>query len=419
MTGPETVLVAGPPRAGVSGVVAELRRRMPSHRFVEAGETGAPQRPAVVVFVVSAVAPITRSDCVLADRVAASTDAVVAVLAKIDDHRDWTAVLEANRECLAGHAGRFGRVPWVGAAAAPRLGEPRMDELVALLRAQLDDPTRAARNALRALESRECLLRGTRDRLVQRRRREASERATALRSAIQQSRLTLTHTARRRCAELRTDLLAEATAVGRGEVCRFAHRARRRSAEVLAAVEADLTAYTHDAPPRVTAPLLLPDPPLRARRLETRLMTVLGAGFGFGVAVVVTRFLAGLAPEFATAALTAGAAIGLATTAWVIRARALLHDRAVLERWAADGVAALRAAVEERVAAGMLAAETAIAAERTRAAAARDGDTRRRIAAIEAELHELSQARMLLVRRENLLPVGRPPGGGHLNRSCE
>ncbi|MCV7130033.1 hypothetical protein [Mycolicibacterium vanbaalenii] len=126
MTGPETVLVAGPPRAGVSGVVAELRRRMPSHRFVEAGETGAPQRPAVVVFVVSAVAPITRSDCVLADRVAASTDAVVAVLAKIDDHRDWTAVLEANRECLAGHAGRFGRVPWVGAAAAPRLGEPRM-----------------------------------------------------------------------------------------------------------------------------------------------------------------------------------------------------------------------------------------------------------------------------------------------------
>src|SRR5690606_23345133 len=113
MTGPETVLVAGPPRAGVSGVVAELRRRMPSHRFVEAGETGAPRRPAVVVFVVSAVAPITRSDCVLADRVAASTDAVVAVLAKIDDHRDWTAVLEANRECLAGHAGRFGRVPWV------------------------------------------------------------------------------------------------------------------------------------------------------------------------------------------------------------------------------------------------------------------------------------------------------------------
>lgn len=90
MTGPETVLVAGPPRAGVSGVVAELRRRMPSHRFVEAGETGAPQRPAVVVFVVSAVAPITRSDCELADRVAASTDAVVAVLAKIDPPCAWS-----------------------------------------------------------------------------------------------------------------------------------------------------------------------------------------------------------------------------------------------------------------------------------------------------------------------------------------
>lgn len=425
MTAPETVVVAGPPRAGVTGVVAELRRRMPSHRFAEAGDTGAPQRPALVVFVVSAVAPITRSDCALAGRVGAATDAVIAVIAKVDDHRDWRAVLEADREIFAAH---FRQVPWVGAAAAPRLGEPRMDELVELLQAQLDDPTRASRNALRAMESRELLLRSARDRLVRVRRRDASRRATATRSQLQQARLTLTHTARRRCAELRADLLAEAARVSGSEVSGFALRARRRSAEVMAGVEADIAAHTQDLAvwagvrlPRGTgsAPLALADPPLRSLRLETRLMTVLGAGFGLGVAVVVTRFLAGLMPELATAALGAGAAIGLVTTGWVIRARALLHDRAVLERWAADGVAAVRVAVEERVAVGMLAAESAIAAGSTCAGSAEDRETGRRIAAIEAELRTLSQARMHHIRRENLLPVGRPPGGGHLNRSCE
>ncbi|EUA43908.1 putative membrane protein [Mycobacterium xenopi 4042] len=37
-------------------------------------------------------------------------------------------------------------------------------------------------------------------------------------------------------------------------------------------------------------------PPLTSRRLETRLMTLLGAGFGLGVALTVSRLLANLAP---------------------------------------------------------------------------------------------------------------------------
>ncbi|MCV7060677.1 hypothetical protein H7I76_09375, partial [Mycolicibacterium vaccae] len=122
MTAPAVVLVVGPPRAGVTAMTAELRRRMPEQTFVEAGGHADAGPPALVLFVVSAVAPVTESDCATVESAASTTDAVVAVVAKVDDHRDWARVLEADRARLAARAPRFGGVPWVGAAAAPRLG---------------------------------------------------------------------------------------------------------------------------------------------------------------------------------------------------------------------------------------------------------------------------------------------------------
>ncbi|WNG87942.1 hypothetical protein C6A87_001265 [Mycobacterium sp. ITM-2016-00317] len=406
MTAADVVLVVGPPRAGVTAMTAELRRRMPDQRFVEAGDAGP---PALVVFVVSAVAPVTESDCATVDSATWSTDVVVAVVAKVDDHRDWGRVLEADRERLAARAPRFGRVPWVGAAAAPRLGEPVMDELVALLRSQLADPALAGRNAQRAAEARERALRSEREQLARDRRAAALE----LRSDVAQARLAVTHAVRRRCARLRADLLDDAAAAGRRDVPGFADRARRHAAEVLARVDEDVDAHTRavtgrtgsDMPGRpVPEPVGVPDPPLRARRLETRLMTVLGAGFGVGVAMVVTRLLSGLAPGLATAGAAVGVALGIATAAWVVRARALLHERAVLERWSLDAAAAVRAAAEERVAARMLTLETSIG---------------RRIAEVETEIRALSRAQSRPIGQDCWLPVGRPRGESHLNRSCE
>ncbi|KWX58401.1 hypothetical protein [Mycobacterium sp. NAZ190054] len=138
------------------------------------------------------------------------------------------------------------------------------------------------------------------------------------------------------------------------------------------------------------APVAVPDPPLRARRLETRLMSVLGAGFGLGVAMVSTRLLSGLAPGPAAAGMLGGAVLGVLTTAWMIRTRTLLHDRAVLERWSLDEVAAVRAVVEERVATRMLGLESAVAAA---VAGDEDTGTGRRIAELEAELRALSRGR--------------------------
>jgi ribose 1,5-bisphosphokinase PhnN len=137
----DVVLVTGPWLAGATSVIDALRERLSEHTFVEADELGPADAPAAVVFVVSAIAPLTESDSALVDLVANYTDLIIGVVAKIDAHRSWREVLAADRAQLAARAPRYQHVQWVGAAAAPDLGEPRLDELVGLLRQRLADPT--------------------------------------------------------------------------------------------------------------------------------------------------------------------------------------------------------------------------------------------------------------------------------------
>ena len=105
----DVVLVTGPWMAGVSGVVAALRERLPQHKFVESTDLGPGDAPLAVVFVVSAAAQLTESDCALLDAAAEHTDVVVGVVSKIDVHRTWRDVLTANRDALAAHAPRYGQ----------------------------------------------------------------------------------------------------------------------------------------------------------------------------------------------------------------------------------------------------------------------------------------------------------------------
>ncbi|OBB09416.1 hypothetical protein A5662_08610 [Mycobacteriaceae bacterium 1482268.1] len=115
----DVVLVVGPWLAGATGVIAALRDRLPEHTFVEAHDVRAVDAPAAVVFVVSAVTPVTESDCALVDFAARHTDLVVGVVSKIDVHRGWRDVLAEDRTRLAAHAERYRDMPWVGVAAAP------------------------------------------------------------------------------------------------------------------------------------------------------------------------------------------------------------------------------------------------------------------------------------------------------------
>ena len=63
----DVVLVTGPWLAGTTSLIAALRELMPEHTFVETDDLGPADAPAAVVFVVSAIAVLTESDCALVD----------------------------------------------------------------------------------------------------------------------------------------------------------------------------------------------------------------------------------------------------------------------------------------------------------------------------------------------------------------
>ena len=105
------MLVTGPWLAGTTSLIAALRDRMPEHTFVEADDLGPADAPAAVVFVVSAIAPLTESDCALVDAAAEHTDLVIGVVSKIDVHRTWRDVLAADRGCWRRARPRMPRCP--------------------------------------------------------------------------------------------------------------------------------------------------------------------------------------------------------------------------------------------------------------------------------------------------------------------
>lgn len=330
------VLVTGPWLAGVSGVIAALRDGLPQHPYVEVSDLAPDQAPLAVVFVVSAAAPLTESDCALLDAVAGRTDVVIAVVSKIDVHRVWREVLTANRDLLTAHAFRYAAVPWLGVAAAPQVGAPRLDGLVTTLRQRLADPAVARRNTLRAWESqlqvaaRQCdhdaegagrrarldALRTQRSAALRQRRQAQSQRTIALRDQIQQARMQLFYRARSRCLSLRTELQETIVGLSRPELAGFESHTRDRAQETVAEVAQSTATCLADLAARLGVPTGLPQPErlptidvgaprLQARRLESRLMMLLSAGFGLGVALTLSRLFAQVA---------AGLTVGLVIT---------------------------------------------------------------------------------------------------------
>ncbi|WP_197495320.1 hypothetical protein [Mycobacterium kyorinense] len=414
----DVVLVTGPWLAGVSGVIAALRQRLPRHTFVESTDLAAGEAPTAVVFVVSAAAALTGSDCALLDAAAADTDVVIAVVSKIDRHRNWRETLADDRDALAQHAPRYHRVPWVGAAAAPEVGAPRVDDLVAAVDEQLAASDIARRNRLRAWESRlravACRydreaegagrrarvdnLREQRSTLLRERRLSKSERSIALRSQTQQARVQLAYFARNRCASVRSELQEDAAGLSRRKLAEFEAYARGRIEQVVSEVDEGITAHLVDVahvlnlavepPPGALPEIDIPAPPLKSRRLETRLMLLLGAGFGLGVALTLSRLLVDLAPGLTVASAVGCVLVGLAVTVLLVGTRGLLADRAVLDRWVGEATGSLRSAVEQLVATRVLAAESALSAALGEHDEAESTRVAEQIGVIDAELRE-------------------------------
>ena len=302
-----------------------LRERVPDCRVVEAHELTPGQVPVVLVWVVSATAPMTAAECVQASAAAASAGAIIAVVNKIDDHRRWRPVLAANEA-------RWPSPTWVAAAAAPRLGVPRIDDVAAALAQQLSDPLSVRRAAARA--------------------REAERAAYARRRVqLQQLRLELTSTVRHRCFAARAELLARVATMRHS--AQVEDLVRGRCQQIRADIEAELDAQVT---PRAPLPVLpdSPPPPRRRSRDPARPSTGFPGDDRTGTAaVVVARLIATLTTGSGWAS-AAGGVVGVALTAWVVRARGLLHDRARWERWTADILAALRIELEESVASRVL-----------------------------------------------------------------
>ncbi len=419
----DVVLVTGPWMAGVSAVAAALRERLPQCKFVESTELGPGDAPMAVVFVVSAAAHLTGSDCALLDAAAENTDVVVGVVSKIDVHRGWRDVVAANRDALAAHAARYAPVPWVGAAALPDLGEPDVDDLVRAVGDELADAEIPRRNRLRAWDSRLRTvvrrfdrdvdgagrrarvdsLREQRGRVLRERRQTRTERSITLRGQIQQARIQLSHFALNRCNSVRTELQEDAAGLSRRDIPGFEAHARARLDEVVTEVGEGTNAQLADvaqtmglaaalSPQQMLPTVEVSPPPLTSRRHETWLMMLLGAGFGLGVALTLSRLVSGLAarlaPGLAIAAAAGCVAIGLVVTFVLVHIRGLLHERALLDRWVGDLTSSLRSAAEELVATRVLVAESAL----SRALTARDEAENVRVAtqvsAIDSELRE-------------------------------
>lgn len=431
----DVVVVTGPWLAGVSAMTEALAARMPQWLVMEAADLAPGEVPLAVVFVVSAAAALTESDCALLDTVAAHTDVVIGVVSKIDAHRPWREMQSAARETLTGHAPRYRDVPWVGAAAAPERGDPRVDDLIAELTKQLADGDTHRRNRLRSWEfqlrtdadridrdaraqgrrARVTQLQEQRDEVVRQRRMSKSERVIALRSRIAQARVQLSYFAGKRCASVRSELGEDAAGMTRRRWAEFESHVHDRLTEVVAEVDQGVTEHLADVaqelglagdPPSAAS---LPQvdagkPPLKSRRLETQLMAVLGIGFGLGVALTLSRVFAHLAPGLAAVGAAACAVAGVAATVWVVRIRGLLRDRVVLDRWVGQATSAVRSSVQELVALRVVAAESALAAElagHNETEAARVAD---RVAGLDRELreHAAATARAAAVRDRRL-----------------
>ncbi|QUR65962.1 hypothetical protein [Mycobacterium spongiae] len=428
------VLVTGPWLAGVSSVVAALAQRLPHRTVVESADFTPADAPMAVVFVISGAAHLAPSDCVLLDAVAEHTDVVVGVVAKIDVHRTWRDVLTASRARLAAHAPRYAQVPWVGVAAAPELGDQRVGELAATVESRLTDSHAPRRNTLRSWESqlqararrldrdaegaqrreRVDALRARRGAAMRRRRQSRSEHSIAARRQIQQARIELFHCARDRCSSVRSELRERSAVLSRRGMAGFTEQVRSRVEDVVVEVNEATDACLAGVAQGLGVPMQLPAiaklptvalsaPTLNSRRVESRLMMLLGAGFGLGVALTLSRVVVGLAPGLRTAAppglaaagTVACVAIGLAATVWVVTTRSLLRDRADVDRWAADAVTSLRAVAERLVASRVLAAEAAVGVAVSARDESEDALLADQLAIIDSELrdHAVAAAR--------------------------
>lgn len=185
---------------------------------------------------------------------------------------------------------------------------------------------------------------------------------------VRLARIQLSAQVRAGCSALRADLAGSAAGLSRRASGAFEDVVRREMVRVADQLDEAVGGRLSDfglpagLPAGRPQPIRVEDlmPPRRRPTLENRLTALLGAGFGAGVSLTIGRLVAQVRPDWMPLGAVVCVLMGVAVTGWTVVVRRLLSERAAAERWAAEAVANLRPALEERLITRFLLAESAL-----------------------------------------------------------
>jgi hypothetical protein len=400
-----------------------------------------------LLFVLDAAAPITRGELEFLTRLGDRVETVLFALTKIDLHRGWRQILDANRDALARHAPRFADAefhPVSARLSELAAGAPRV-EVAALLRErsgiaalqtalQHQVTGRAAMlgeaNVLRALatalgglavrleaehrgmgsvgSAQACAaaLRARRDELAAARRSSTRGWQLRLRGEIQRARVESTHDVAGRVRTAQMQLRAGIDAAGHGQLEQLPFHVdvslqaiavhvsaglAQRVARVADRALADL--FTRDELAAIRAqlarcprpPVVLRPPDGRPDTAENKLFVAMGFSGGLGIGRLAALPLAGLGAAAGAVVLPVSIVFGLGAGWWMARTRRHAMDKQHLKQWLVDVLAEARSVLDQAVAEQMIDAEQQLSL-------ALDDALGRRLAAIEDELREVDRS---------------------------
>jgi hypothetical protein len=405
-----------------------------------------------------AAAPLGADELTALVRAAGRVDTVVFALTRIEAHRGWRTVLEADRALVAEHVPRLAGAPWfpVSVALAARAAgddpvaatlrhrsgiaplQRELHRLVARRRRML-----AEANALRALaaeldgvahraEATRAALRTPGDAPALTRRRDdllaaraalrrdhhtrwradlaaarvaaADDLATRVRGLATTTRARIEEADRAGLAALPEHLAAEVEGLAMAVVDGLGARLRSLVAATLAdlvpAGELAALRVADGAAPAAPSPVTVP-PPARTRPAEDRLLVVAGASGGLGLSrlALLPLLAVPLAPAVVGAALVpVSVGLGLGAAGWVARARRLAADRTHLRGWAAEALAEVRGDLERVLADALITTEREVTLALDAALASRAHDLDEAVAAADRAVRDAGADRAVADR---------------------
>lgn len=412
-----------------------------------------------LLFVLDAAAPITRGELEFLTRLGGRVETVLFALTKIDLHRGWRRILDANREALARHAPRFADAefhPVSARLSEMATGAPGVD-VAALLRErsgiaalqtalQHQVTGRAAMlgeaNVLRALstaldglvvrleaehrvlgsvesaQAAAAALRARRDELVTARRASTRSWQLRLRGEVQRARVESTHDVGGRVRTAQMRLRAGIDAAGPGQLEQLPYHVDATLQAIAAHVSAGLAQrvarvadmaladlFTRDELAAIRArlarrpplPVVQWPPDARPDTAETKLLVAMGFSGGLGIGRLAALPLAGLGAAAGAVVLPVSIVLGLGAGWWMARTRRHAMDKQHLKQWLVDVLAEARSVLDQVVAEQMIDAEQQLSV-------ALDDALSRRLAAIEDELREVDRSiRMDAAERRSAL----------------